>query len=264
MPPSEAELLNAKVSHIVGIPLDAWQFAEEGRTGIKFSFPGWPEQTSPIFSIRQSGIFGAVVCMRFGRMAGQCIRQLNAQDNPEKRALSSALLQQLNINYRDEDGIAESIYTDLQFTGDTNIQFRYRNIDSKDPAEDGMLLILTPLVACIANLFEQSEDVGEGGCEGGDKTVTLTRKERSPRNRMLAFMVHGKTCGVCGLKPVEEFGDELCNILEIHHIEPLCELKEARIYDPRTDLIPLCPNCHKMIHTRKPAYRPEELKELLA
>ena len=33
--------------------------------------------------------------------------------------------------------------------------------------------------------------------------------------------------------------------------------------DPINDLIPVCPNCHAMLHRRIPPYTPEELKNML-
>ena len=33
--------------------------------------------------------------------------------------------------------------------------------------------------------------------------------------------------------------------------------------DPAQDLLPVCPNCHAMIHQRKPAYSVKEIKALL-
>ena len=32
--------------------------------------------------------------------------------------------------------------------------------------------------------------------------------------------------------------------------------------DPIKDLIPVCPNCHAMIHSKRPAFTIEEIKEI--
>ena len=40
-------------------------------------------------------------------------------------------------------------------------------------------------------------------------------------------------------------------------------LQKEYILNPKTDLIPLCPNCHAMVHKRKPAYSIEELKKFM-
>nr|WP_253701265.1 HNH endonuclease [Bacillus sp. FJAT-29814] len=42
--------------------------------------------------------------------------------------------------------------------------------------------------------------------------------------------------------------------MEVHHVKPLQTLKgDEQPFDPRTDLLPVCSNCHRMIH-RKPDY----------
>ena len=40
-------------------------------------------------------------------------------------------------------------------------------------------------------------------------------------------------------------------------------IKENYRLDPINDLIPVCPNCHAMLHRRCPPYTPEELKNML-
>ena len=91
----------------------------------------------------------------------------------------------------------------------------------------------------------------------------ITKRERNPRNRFLCFSIHGEICGVCGFDPKATYGSAISSILEVHHIEPLSEIEKARVYNPRTDLIPLCPNCHRAIHKRKPAFKPDELKHII-
>ena len=48
-----------------------------------------------------------------------------------------------------------------------------------------------------------------------------------------------------------------------HHIVPLSEMKNSYKLDPREDLVPLCPNCHAMVHRHDPVLLPDELKEIL-
>lgn len=265
MTPTDAEVFLSNVSEIIGVQLEMWEYEDNGRGGVKFQFPGWPPETSPIFSIRRSGIMGAIVSLEFGRLAGNCIQILNSQINLEKIAFASAVLTELNKSHKFEGGLSSEFLETLKFKGNTRLQFRYRNFEVNSSMEDAVEKVLKPLVASIAYLMESplDEEIVEGDEEGDSLTVTHKRRERSARNRMLAIMIHGEVCGVCGLEPIKEFGEELGNIIEVHHIEPLCELKEVKAYDPETDLVPVCPNCHRMLHTRKPAYTPQELIESL-
>ena len=36
--------------------------------------------------------------------------------------------------------------------------------------------------------------------------------------------------------------------IEVHHLSPISQQTEAHAIDPTTDLVPLCANCHAMIH----------------
>jgi 5-methylcytosine-specific restriction protein A len=59
------------------------------------------------------------------------------------------------------------------------------------------------------------------------------------------------------------YGPELArSFIEVHHIESLST--GTRTVDPITDLIPLCSNCHSMVHREKNRIIPvNELKELI-
>ena len=98
--------------------------------------------------------------------------------------------------------------------------------------------------------------------EGGSYLSTVARRERNPRNRLLCLQIHGDLCKVCGFNS-SQFFPSLESIIEVHHIEQLAELDHPKIYDPAKDLIPLCPNCHRAIHKKRPPYLPDELRDLL-
>ena len=44
---------------------------------------------------------------------------------------------------------------------------------------------------------------------------------------------------------------------------PISTIKEEYQIDYEKDLIPVCPNCHAMIHRKNPPYTCEQIKELL-
>ena len=51
--------------------------------------------------------------------------------------------------------------------------------------------------------------------------------------------------------------------VDVHHIIPLAKIRKNYQVDPTKDLIPLCANCHAMIHRRNPPLSIEELKEII-
>ena len=87
--------------------------------------------------------------------------------------------------------------------------------------------------------------------------------ERDPKARALALEIHGYDCKGCGLNFGDFYGDHGKGYIHIHHIKPLSESGETKI-DPRSDLIPLCPNCHAMVHKNKShTLTLNELKEII-
>lgn len=86
--------------------------------------------------------------------------------------------------------------------------------------------------------------------------------ERNPKLRQKAVEIHGTICNVCGFNFEQVYGDIGKNFIEIHHIKPMYSIRKESSVNPKTDLVPLCSNCHKMIHRNKD--KPltiEELKE---
>lgn len=60
------------------------------------------------------------------------------------------------------------------------------------------------------------------------------------------------------------YGAEFKEIIEVHHIVPVSQIGEAYVVDPIKDLIPVCPNCHAVLHSKKNSvYASEELHALL-
>ncbi|PGQ44865.1 HNH endonuclease, partial [Bacillus thuringiensis] len=74
--------------------------------------------------------------------------------------------------------------------------------------------------------------------------------ERNIKNRKKAIEIHGLNCYACGFNFEEIYGERGKDFIEIHHIKPLSTLEEAIVIDPETDLVPLCANCHRMVHRR--------------
>jgi 5-methylcytosine-specific restriction protein A len=90
------------------------------------------------------------------------------------------------------------------------------------------------------------------------------RYERDPINRRRAIEIHGTTCFCCGFNFGQSYGAHGEGFIEIHHIKPLFIEGKEIIVDPKIDLIPLCSNCHRMIHrNQKLALDLAQLKTIL-
>ena len=104
---------------------------------------------------------------------------------------------------------------------------------------------------------------GSGYLEGSSFEYMQTYYERNKKNRDLAFKYHGRQCKVCNFKNEEVFGETSRDIIEVHHTTPISLLGESYKLDIQKDLVPLCPNCHAFVHTKKPPFTIQEAIEKL-
>ena len=123
----------------------------------------------------------------------------------------------------------------------------------------GMFISLLNVELC-------DETVDEQDClmsEGGSRLITSRRYERNRINRELCLAANGHSCKICGFDFEKVYGDLGSRFIHVHHIVPVSEMKEEYLLNPRTDLIPVCPNCHAMLHREDPPLTPEQLKSVM-
>ena len=82
--------------------------------------------------------------------------------------------------------------------------------------------------------------------EGRKHEDTVTRYERDRGNRKKCIEHYGYVCQVCGTNFEKTYGDLGKAFIEVHHLYPVAQ--GERQVNPIEDLIPLCSNCHSMIH----------------
>ncbi|MDQ1146072.1 putative RNA-binding protein with PUA-like domain [Bacillus sp. SORGH_AS 510] len=100
--------------------------------------------------------------------------------------------------------------------------------------------------------------------DGEAKSYYGNRYERKAKNRLRAIEIHGTTCAVCRFNFEDVYGELGKDFIEIHHKHPLSTLETATEIDPRTDLVPVCSNCHRMLHRdRDNVLSVEELRDMI-
>lgn len=99
--------------------------------------------------------------------------------------------------------------------------------------------------------------------EGKAKQVYVNIYERDQNARKKCIEYYGYKCCVCGILLSDKYGVIGRDFIHIHHIKALSAIKKEYTVDPISDLRPVCPNCHAMIHRREPPYSIEELKEII-
>jgi len=98
--------------------------------------------------------------------------------------------------------------------------------------------------------------------EGATRRVSVTAYERSSAARRECLDHHGYDCVVCGFNFAREYGELGEGFIHVHHVIPLSKIDTRYEIDPISDLYPVCPNCHAMIHREEPPLTIEQLKEI--
>ena len=99
--------------------------------------------------------------------------------------------------------------------------------------------------------------------EGAVRQVTVNAYERNAQARSKCIIRYGAYCGVCGFDFGKTYGQAGAGFIHVHHLKPLAEIGEQYEVDPITDLRPVCPNCHAIIHRRNPPCSIEEVQAML-
>jgi len=100
--------------------------------------------------------------------------------------------------------------------------------------------------------------------EGAARVIAVNAYERNSKARTACIKHHGAVCAVYDFNFETAYGAIGKGFVHVHHIIPLAEIRREYELDPIHDLIPVCPNCHAMIHLTQPALSVEELKSCLA
>lgn len=114
------------------------------------------------------------------------------------------------------------------------------------------------------DLISEKSQEEEYYSEGEIKMYFGKRYERNAKNRKNAITTHGINCAVCNFNFEAFYGLHGKGFIEVHHLEPISTFEQERTINPATDLAPVCPNCHRMLHRNKnKVLRIEELKNMM-
>ena len=125
---------------------------------------------------------------------------------------------------------------------------RYLNLIDKEPQK---------------TVYPDEVDIEIEYSEGKTKKVLVNSYERNPVARKKCIEHFGLNCQVCDFNFKEKFGDLGRDFIHVHHKIDIATIGNEYSVNPLTDLIPVCPNCHSMLHKRKPAYSISELKAMM-
>lgn len=153
---------------------------------------------------------------------------------------------------------------------------QYGTTDPDDPGAPAKILGFTPQLldkslvrvgtswyasdGYSAAALPQELDARELLKEGASVSVKVNTYERNAKARSLCLAHHGRVCAVCGFDFEMAYGPIATSGIQVHHIVPIASIGKEYVVDPVNDLVPVCPNCHAVIHCTKPALTVEQLK----
>ena len=99
--------------------------------------------------------------------------------------------------------------------------------------------------------------------EGALVKVMANKYERNQKARMECVAKKGYQCMVCGRDFEATYGDTGKGFIHVHHLTPISSIGKEYELNVDEDLVPVCPNCHYMLHRKDPPYTIQELKDIM-
>ena len=152
----------------------------------------------------------------------------------------------------------EKIILDKRFRG----LFTQQELDEADRRLNGYQKEAEIRMAAKERFYPDELESGQY-IEGAKKQIRINAYERDTKARNACIEHHGFRCAVCNLLLEEQYGDIGKSFIHVHHIKPLAELGIQYKLDPVTDLRPVCPNCHAMLHRPEKVLSIEELRNII-
>ncbi len=87
--------------------------------------------------------------------------------------------------------------------------------------------------------------------EGSISELIQDVHARSKAARKACLDLKGYTCYICNFNFEDKYGKIGREFIHVHHIEFLSNTDKAVSVSPIHDLIPVCANCHAMLHKKK-------------
>ena len=113
--------------------------------------------------------------------------------------------------------------------------------------------------------YPEELDSNQKYFEGTKTTIVVNSYERNSDARRICLENHGYNCAVCEINFGNYYGEVAEKYIHVHHLTPIHTVEDKYEIDQVKHLIPVCPNCHAVIHMRKSEpYSVKELKEKIA
>jgi 5-methylcytosine-specific restriction protein A len=211
---------------------------------------------------------------RFAGVLRRTMAEADAEARQEFISLASSLAGEegVKVTVSADERPLSSVeeFLDARFEQlDIECTVRIPRTAASELAEKPLLTAATGCLGLVLSLVPVKEGAPvedsevEGLPEGARMTVLVNRYERSPGNRAVCLAHHGACCFVCGFDFEAFYGDLGAGYCEVHHRVPVSRMGGSYRINPVRDLVPICSNCHSMIHRKQPPLEPEALRQLV-
>ena len=239
-----------------------------------------PAETEPTRSFRVEfhlnwrAIDGTFI---FGNFAAELLAAMK-RATPDQKAAFAVFAEALHskgakITLKFDDVHADPIYPEQWPSEWRKFSLEMRKVGVLNSKADDNLPEILPWITGFFGLslallpFEPVQEVGEhptaGENEGRAYYEQVKRYERSRINRAACIELHGPVCVICGFIFGKEYGSNAEGFIHVHHVNPLSLMQGEYVLNPAEDLIPICPNCHAIVHRKIPPHTPEEVKAMI-
>lgn len=266
---SICNIIKSDLQSFYDLPFDVIQNPSQGSTEIVISpHNDFEELFNVKICIRQR--IRLIVEIFPQRYSASMIEAINKVDAGKKAIFQQYVEQirnkgakiELYINNQLQDFLSEQIWKDYW----SSFKIRATKIVNESITDEDEIQLIGEWSRLAIGLFlslldiEKEEDLYT---EGRVYQVIQNKYERNPVNRELCLSVNGYNCKICGFNFEKKYGELGHGFIHVHHIKMISSYGGEHFLNPVKDMIPVCPNCHAMLHRRNPPYTPEELKEKL-
>lgn len=113
------------------------------------------------------------------------------------------------------------------------------------------------------HLSAEEVEARTGYLEGAVRQVIVNAYERNQEAREACLKHYGRSCIVCGFNFLRTYGSEAADYIQVHHTKPIARAGGTYVLNPTKDLLPVCPNCHAVIHRRDPPFEIADVKRMM-
>ena len=276
-------LLSRDLSLSLGVAIDVGEFEVAGGSfvGARFSDLAYPNGLTFLISDTPKRLTCDVWLDPY---AGSLLQEFCATDDEDRNLFqqsrsqieASGIASRLVINgavVNANDPLPPAPWLSLEFDASIEVP---RGVPERGDKMQAMFTAVCSLFLCLLELAEDDEvpvedpDLHEmatqalGEVEGRAIATKITRYERSRKNRAACIRHFGNSCQACGIDFGQKYGELGQGYIEVHHRLPVSMMQSAYKLDIVKDLIPVCSNCHRMMHRKWPPVSPEELKSIVS